>query len=99
MAGRARLVPHSFYFLHCRPKLSLFLWTGEPWSTMQPPLCWGCHVLSMYILSCPSLMHCKCETVEEAAQWDSSSFKQIVPVPATGTACTLLAKEINRPQQ
>jgi len=44
-------------------------------------------------------MHCKCETVEEAAQWDSSSFKQISPVPAAGQPCTLLAEEINSPQQ
>lgn len=47
----------------------------------------------------PSLMQCKYETVEEAAQWASISFKEITPVLATGRPCTLLAKEINRSQQ
>lgn len=31
--------------------------------------------------------------------WDSSSLKQTIPIPATGQSCTLMAKEINRPQQ
>lgn len=53
MVGTARLVPHSFYLLRCRPKMSVLLWTGEPQVPVQLPLCWDCHVLSMYVLSCP----------------------------------------------
>lgn len=51
--------------------------------------------------ACPLLQpsHAANEGLEETAQWDSSSFKQTTPIPATGQSCTLMAKGIHRPQQ
>lgn len=49
--------------------------------------------------ACPQLQPSHTAVVEETAQWDSSSLKQTTPFPATGQSCTLMAKEINRPQQ